>query len=298
MKKPKPTRKAKKKTLPPKAQPLRSLGREIILKRMTSTFPRVTEGQQIDDALEDSLITNYHLGIGRGDVKPKPLLKVNVPEWGGSVCIRVMTAEDRESWEIECRSNHKVESFRAKYLARCLCGENGERLFSDNEASMLGEKSAAVIGRLWEKAMQYNAPQEKITGNGYPLPPDLEAVIDHYVAKDKTANSQEKEERRNCFRQGFFLALLRYADELKENPEAAESLATLLLAANRENSKKGTAAVKLKKALRKEKAERLNSELLETVKKKGRRVGKIAKEMNASERNVWDLLSLKKKPID
>ena len=224
MKKPKPTRKAKKKTLPSKAQPLRSLGREIILKRMTSTFLRVTEGQQIDDALEDSLITNYHLGIGRGDVKPKPLLEVNVPEWGGSVRIRVMTAEDRESWELECRSNHKVESFRAKYLARCLCGENGERLFSDNEASMLGEKSAAVIGRLWEKAMQYNAPQEKITGNGYPLPPDLEAVIDHYVAKDKTANSQEKEERRNCFRQGFFLALLRYADELKSHPEVAAFL--------------------------------------------------------------------------
>lgn len=302
MKKPKPTRKAKKKTLPPKAQPLRSLGREIILKRMTSTFLRVTEGQQIDDALEDSLITNYHLGIGRGDVKPKPLLKVNVPEWGGSVCIRVMTAEDRESWEIECRSNHKVESFRAKYLARCLCGENGERLFSDNEASMLGEKSAAVIGRLWEKAMQYNAPQEKITGNGYPLPPDLEAVIDHYVAKDKTANSQEKEERRNCFRQGFFLALLRYADELKENPEAAESLATLLLAANRENSKKGILAIKRKAALKKKEAKRLDRLLRNTVKKKYLRVERIAKEMNAkgmktSERNVERNLSRKKKPI-
>ena len=80
--------------------------------------------------------------------------------------------------------------------------------------------------------------------------------------------------------------------------QAAEALATLLLAANRENSKKGTAALNLKKALKKEKAEQLNSELLKTVKKKDRRVKKIAKEMKESERNVWNLLSLKKKPID
>ena len=127
--------------------------------------------------------------------------------------------------------------------------------------------------------------------------PELKPAIDSYVVEKPDDTGCFKQRLRDCFRQGFIFALLRYADELKENPEAAESLATLLLAANRENSKKGTAAVKLKKALRKEKAEQLNSELLKTVKKKGRRVEKIAKGMKISERHVERYLSPKKKPI-
>ena len=119
--------------------------------------------------------------------------------------------------------------------------------------------------------------------------PELKPAIDSYVMEKPDDTGCFKQRLRDCFRQGFIFALLRYADD--------ESLATLLLAANRENSKKGTAAVKLKKALRKEKAEQLNSELLKTVKKKGRRVEKIAKGMKISERHVERYLSPKKKPI-
>ena len=126
--------------------------------------------------------------------------------------------------------------------------------------------------------------------------PELKPAIDSYVVEKPDDTGCFKQRLRDCFRQGFIFALLRYADELKENPEAAEALATLL-AAHGDNSKKGTAAVKLKKALRKEKAEQLNSELLKTVKKKGRRVEKIAKGMKISERHVERYLSPKKKPI-
>ena len=121
------------------------------------------------------------------------------------------------------------------------------------------------------------------------LYPELKPAIDSYVVEKPDDTGCFKQRLRDCFRQGFIFALLRCADD--------ESLATLLLAANRENSKKGTAAVKLKKALRKEKAEQLNSELLKTVKKKGRRVEKIAKGMKISERHVERYLSPKKKPI-
>ena len=44
-------------------------------------------------------------------------------------------------------------------------------------------------------------------------------MVGHYVVADKTRSPQEK--RQNCFRQGFYLALLRYADDLKSHPEVA-----------------------------------------------------------------------------
>jgi len=130
---------------------------------------------------------------------------------------------------------------------------------------------------------------------------ELKPAIDSYVVEKPDDTGCFKQRLRDCFRQGFIFALLRYADELKENPEAAEALATLL-AAHGDNSKKGILAIKRKAALKKKEAKRLDRLLRNTVKKKYLRVERIAKEMNAkgmktSERNVERNLSRKKKPI-
>ena len=87
------------------------------------------------------------------------MMKVNVPEWGGEVFIRVMSVGERDAYENEWVQNRGkgVESFRSKFLARCLCDENGERLFSDADISLLEKKSAKIMCRLWDKAMAHNA---------------------------------------------------------------------------------------------------------------------------------------------
>lgn len=87
------------------------------------------------------------------------LLKVSVPEWGGDVYIRVMTVGERDAYENDWVINKSkgVENFRTKFLARCLCDENGSLLFGESEIPELAKKSAKVMSRLWQKAMDHNA---------------------------------------------------------------------------------------------------------------------------------------------
>jgi hypothetical protein len=94
------------------------------------------------------------------------VLPVTVPEWPdadgtpGVVGIRVLTVGDRDAYENDWILNKQkgVENFRTKFLAKCLCNpDTGDRLFSDSEVAVLSQKSARVMGRLWDLAMKHNA---------------------------------------------------------------------------------------------------------------------------------------------
>jgi len=91
------------------------------------------------------------------------LLEVEVKEWGGSVFIRVMTCGERDAYENDWVLNKSkgVENFRTKFLAKCLCDEKGERLFSDAEIEKFARKSAKVMARVWQRAMEHNALTDK-----------------------------------------------------------------------------------------------------------------------------------------
>lgn len=90
------------------------------------------------------------------------LLEVPVREWGGSVFVRVMTVGERDAYENDwvLNKNKGVENFRTKFLAKCLCDEKGQRLFSDAEIEALARKSAKVMARIWQRAMEHNALTE------------------------------------------------------------------------------------------------------------------------------------------
>lgn len=90
------------------------------------------------------------------------LLKVEVPEWGGDVYIRVMAVAERDAYEREWIGKREtgVENFRTKFLQRVLCNETGALLFTPQETDKLAQKSARVMSRLWEKAMRHNALME------------------------------------------------------------------------------------------------------------------------------------------
>ena len=90
------------------------------------------------------------------------LAKVTVKEWGGDVYIRVMTVGERDAYEREWIGKREtgIENFRTKFLARCLCDEKGERLFTDEQIGQLAAKSAAVVSRLFDRAMQHNSMSE------------------------------------------------------------------------------------------------------------------------------------------
>jgi hypothetical protein len=87
----------------------------------------------------------------------KKMIDVEVPEWNGSVKIRVMTGTERDRFEAEfVNGNKSVEMVRAKLVAKCLCDEEGNRLFTEAEIPALGEKSAAVLDKLFTICMKHN----------------------------------------------------------------------------------------------------------------------------------------------
>lgn len=102
--------------------------------------------------------------------KDQKLISVDVPEWGGEVMVRVMSGTERDRFESEfVGSNKSVDMVRAKMVAKCLCDERGERLFSESEVPQLGEKSAAVLDRLFGVCMKHNRftkdDVEELAGN-------------------------------------------------------------------------------------------------------------------------------------
>lgn len=85
---------------------------------------------------------------------------VEVPEWGGPVIIRGLTAKERDQYDREIVSVDnqgrtklgRLDNLRALLLVRCIVDDNHERLFRDADAKMLGEKSSKVVGELYEIA--------------------------------------------------------------------------------------------------------------------------------------------------
>lgn len=80
---------------------------------------------------------------------------------------------------------------------------------------------------------------------------------------------------------GFFLALLRYADDLKQVPEAAA-----LLDAKRRGSQKGAAARRQQAAPTHKAIRKRFRELRKTVAKKTARYLRVAEEFGMSDRHV------------
>ena len=87
----------------------------------------------------------------------KKMIDIDVPMWGGTAKLRVMSGTERDRFESEfVGSNKSVEDVRAKLVAKCLCDDDGVRLFSEAEIPSLGSKSAAVLDELFTACMKHN----------------------------------------------------------------------------------------------------------------------------------------------
>jgi hypothetical protein len=92
--------------------------------------------------------------------------EVSVPEWGGSVLVRTLTARERDEFEsstVDKKSGKpNLENFRAKLVGLCLVDENGKRLFESRaDVTMLGNKSVAALQRVFNKAQELNGFSEE-----------------------------------------------------------------------------------------------------------------------------------------
>lgn len=87
--------------------------------------------------------------------------EVDVPEWGGSVGVKTISAAERDEFEAAFVGAEgdpkKLRNVRAKLVALCLCDADGKRLFTEpGHVAALGEKNGAVVDRLFTECRRFN----------------------------------------------------------------------------------------------------------------------------------------------
>ncbi len=104
-----------------------------------------------------------------------PTEEVYVDEWKAWVRVRALTGAERDAFEqsvVETRGKStrmNLRNIRAKLVALTVVDEDGKRVFTDEDAELLGRKSAAALNRVFEVAQRLSGlrPEdvEELTGN-------------------------------------------------------------------------------------------------------------------------------------
>ena len=108
------------------------------------------------------------------------LEEVEVPQWGGSVLVKPLTAKQRgwfTSQLVEHRKGGNVirlEQIQIRLCAMSIVQENGNRMFSDNELAALAGKSAGALQIVFEAAQRLSGLSdeqvEELQGNSNETP--------------------------------------------------------------------------------------------------------------------------------
>lgn len=102
--------------------------------------------------------------------------QVSVPEWGGEVVIKSLSGSQRDAFEATIfigkgdDRDVNMQMLRAKLAAASIVDpETHERMFSDNEITLLGQKSARALQRVFNRAQELNGMTredvEELVGN-------------------------------------------------------------------------------------------------------------------------------------
>lgn len=83
---------------------------------------------------------------------------VEVPEWGGSVYVSVMSGTARDAWEAALLKDGKpdLEHMRAKLAAATIVDELGACLFSPADVAALSSRSSVALDRIITVARRLN----------------------------------------------------------------------------------------------------------------------------------------------
>lgn len=101
---------------------------------------------------------------------------VDVPEWGGTVRVKAITALERDAYEaamVESQKNGRVKvsmrNARARLAVMACVDDTGAPLFTDADVPMLSTKSAAALDRIFAVASRLaglsDADKDDLAGN-------------------------------------------------------------------------------------------------------------------------------------
>jgi hypothetical protein len=99
------------------------------------------------------------MSLNRDSILTAPVklkrVEVQVPEWGGSVYVRELLADERDILELEWERT-KRKNFRARMVLACACDENGVDLFKMEDLLAVSKKESTAVGRICEEAFRLN----------------------------------------------------------------------------------------------------------------------------------------------
>lgn len=82
--------------------------------------------------------------------------KLDLPEWGGTICLRTMRSVDRDQFEMLMTDRGPKKNVRAKLASMTICDEAGTLMFSEKQVDSLGNKSAKALQKIFTKALEMN----------------------------------------------------------------------------------------------------------------------------------------------
>ena len=107
-----------------------------------------------------------------------PVEEVEVPEWGGTVRVQGLSADDADAFLAASVSRGRAANqpgefnrrqFQSRLCVLCLVDEQGHRLFTEKDIAVLGAKSATSIARIALVAMRLSGLNpgdvEELKGN-------------------------------------------------------------------------------------------------------------------------------------
>jgi len=101
---------------------------------------------------------------------------VPVPEWGGSIYVRTITAGEWDDFEngivqvVDGEAQRaNFDDYRARFASLVIGNEHGERLFSAEDIRALSKKSRHALDRVLEAGKRFNGVDRE----------DEEALVDH-----------------------------------------------------------------------------------------------------------------------
>lgn len=88
-------------------------------------------------------------------------IEVDVPEWGGSVKVKGMSAIDRIDFEKGQEGLQPSEMILKLVLLTCV-DENDNRLFADDDLKELQKKSPTAILKIFNESVKLNTLSDKV----------------------------------------------------------------------------------------------------------------------------------------
>lgn len=88
---------------------------------------------------------------------------LELPELGGTVYVKAMTAGEREAFEQDMDGKDLIKSkkVRATVFANSVTDENGNRLFTSDDIDAINNLPASIVSKVFDKSNELNGIDTK-----------------------------------------------------------------------------------------------------------------------------------------